>query len=84
MIKHIILISVVLCITGSLKSFEFPLILTDGGPGDSSTYLGLYMFRNAFLYQKLGYGSAITITILVYALLLSLAARRVLGGARAE
>lgn len=84
MIRHILLISVVLCITGSLKSFEFPLILTNGGPGDSSTYLGLYMFRHAFVYQNLGYGSAVTITILVYALGLTVVSRRLLGGAEAD
>lgn len=84
MIKHIVLISVVLCITGSFKSFEFPLILTNGGPGESSTYLGLYMFRQAFTYQKLGYGSAITLSILAYALIFTVISRRVLGGARAE
>ena len=84
MIRHIILISVVLCITGSFKSFEFPLILTNGGPGESSTYLGLYMFRQAFTYQNLGYGSAITLSILVYAMGLTYFSRLILGGARAQ
>jgi raffinose/stachyose/melibiose transport system permease protein len=84
MIRHIILISVVLCITGSFKSFEFPLILTNGGPGESSTYLGLYMFRQAFTYQHLGYGSAITLSILAYAMVLTYLSRLFLGGARAE
>jgi len=84
MLKHILLISMILMITGSFKSFEFPLILTDGGPGTASSFLALYMFRRAFVYQQYGYGSAITITILLYALVLTLVARKLLGGERAS
>ena len=67
-LRPVFVVAVVLMVTGSLKSFEFPLALTDGGPGHLSSYLSLYMFKTAFKYQKFGYGSAVTITILIYAL----------------
>lgn len=69
---HAIQIAIILSITGCLKSFALPLALTDGGPGVRSTYLSLYMFKTAFSYHHFGYGSAITITILIYALGLTL------------
>lgn len=70
-LRSVFVVTVVLIVTGCLKSFEFPLALTDGGPGYASSYISLYMFKTAFTYQKFGYGSAITITILIYALVVT-------------
>jgi len=70
-LRDVAVVAVILSVTGSLKSFEMPLALTDGGPGNLSAYISLYMFKTAFKYQKFGYGSAVTITILFYALLLT-------------
>lgn len=58
----------ILSVTGCLKSFALPLALTDGGPGVRSSYLSLYMFKTAFSHHRLGYASAVTTTILFYAL----------------
>lgn len=76
LMADVIGIAVVLSVTGCLKAFEMPLALTDGGPGAHSTYLSLYMFKTAFTYQKFGYGSAVTMTILAYALAFTALYRR--------
>jgi ABC-type sugar transport system permease subunit len=47
------------------------MVLTQGGPGYSSTPLVYYMYRNAFEFYKLGYASAITYVIFAILLLLS-------------
>lgn len=73
---HVIQIAVILSITGCLKSFALPLALTDGGPGVRSSYLSLYMFKTAFSHHHFGYGSAITLTILIYALGLTVILRK--------
>lgn len=39
------------------------LILTDGGPRFSTTYLSLYVYRTAFRYFRLGYASTIALAI---------------------
>ena len=39
------------------------LLLTDGGPRLSTTYLSLYMYRTAFRYFRLGYASTIALAI---------------------
>ena len=39
------------------------LLLTDGGPRLSTTYLSLYVYRTAFRYFRLGYASTIALAI---------------------
>jgi multiple sugar transport system permease protein len=41
------------------------LLVTDGGPRLATTYLPLYVYRQAFRYFRLGYASAMTITMFV-------------------
>lgn len=69
MMYEVICLSVILCFTGSLKSFDYSWIMTGGGPGVRSSYLGVYMFKAAFINTKFGVGSATTIVILMTALI---------------
>ena len=41
------------------------LLITDGGPRYATTYVPLYVYRTAFRYFRLGYASAITVTMFV-------------------
>lgn len=65
-------ICIVLCITGSLKAFEHSWIMTGGGPGVLSSYLGVYMYKTAFVNSDFGTGSAITMTIVALSLVITL------------
>jgi multiple sugar transport system permease protein len=50
-----------LAITGiiaSFKVFDLISVLTDGGPGTSTTVVAYYMYKTAFRYQRMGYASA--------------------------
>ncbi|MDN5316403.1 MAG: raffinose/stachyose/melibiose transport system permease protein [Thermoanaerobacterium sp.] len=69
MLWDVIKISIILCFTGSLKSFDYSWIMTQGGPGVSSSYLGVYMFKSAFINTKFGIGSATAIVILATSLI---------------
>ena len=60
---------VILCITGSLKSFDHPWIMTNGGPGVWSSYLGVYMYKTAFMNSDFGMGSTIAVSIVVISLI---------------
>jgi multiple sugar transport system permease protein len=46
-------------------SFVPALFLTDGGPRRATTYLPLFAYRQAFRYFKLGYASAIAVSMFV-------------------
>lgn len=65
-------ICIVLCVTGSLKAFDHSYIMTNGGPGVRSAYLGVYMYKTAFGNSDFGMGSAITITIILISLIITL------------
>jgi raffinose/stachyose/melibiose transport system permease protein len=73
---EVIQITVVLCVTGSLKSFGHPWIMTQGGPGVQSSYLTVLMFRVAFLERNFGSASAITATVVLLALAFTVVFRR--------
>lgn len=65
-------ICVVLCVTGSLKAFEHSWIMTGGGPGVRSAYLGVYMYKTAFVNSDFGSGSAVTMTIVALSLVITM------------
>lgn len=57
-----------LAITGIISSFKvFDLIsvLTQGGPGTSTTVLAYYIYKSAFQYHNMGYASAMSWVIFV-------------------
>jgi raffinose/stachyose/melibiose transport system permease protein len=68
LLRDIIGITAVLSVTGSLKAFEHSYIMTWGGPGVLSSFLGVYVYRHAFYNANFGYGSAIGVTVLLFAL----------------
>lgn len=68
LLTEIIVICVILAVTGSLKSFDHSWIITRGGPGNASSYIATLMYKKAFMEVNFGYASAITITIMIYAI----------------
>ena len=43
----------------SVKVFEQPFVMTNGGPGTATLVLYQYTWQNAFKYYEMGYASAI-------------------------
>lgn len=64
----VLLSSIIFSINGTLKIFDSVLALTNGGPGNSTTPLTLYMFQTAFSYGDYGYGSTIALLLTVICL----------------
>jgi len=62
-IRGIIVSSTILVVTGTLKAFDTPFILTNGGPGSSSELLALYMYKTAFNSMEFGYASALSLLV---------------------
>jgi raffinose/stachyose/melibiose transport system permease protein len=60
-------ICTILAVTGSLKSFDHSWVISGGGPGNASSMIATLMYKRAFKDFQFGYASAITVTILVYA-----------------
>jgi raffinose/stachyose/melibiose transport system permease protein len=69
LVKNIIKVSLLFCLTGCLKQFEHAFIMTWGGPGISSTFLTILMYKTAYLKGDLGLSASIALMIIVPALL---------------
>ncbi|MGN8644909.1 carbohydrate ABC transporter permease [Gracilibacillus sp. HCP3S3_G5_1] len=67
-IWNIILISIVLCISGSLKTFDLIYVMTSGGPANSTEVMATYMYNKTFEGLRYGYGSAISVLIFVFSI----------------
>ena len=73
--------ALIFSINGTLKVFDSVVALTNGGPGQATTPLTLYMFNNAFSYGEYGYASAVATALSILCLLITLA---VFGFARRD
>jgi len=47
----------------SLKVFDIVWVMTKGGPAESSSVLGTYLYRRAFEQQEYGYASAVAVAM---------------------
>ena len=86
MLKNTMLVCLTLCISGNMKIFDHIYVMTGGGPGNATTVMALYTYKTSFLRYKMGYGSALSIGILVLSLLVTLTVRGIFskkGGADA-
>ncbi len=66
MLAPVIFINSILAISGSFKSFDLIYAMTGGGPAHYTEVMAVYMYNTTFVYQNYGYGSAISIVIIVF------------------
>jgi ABC-type sugar transport system permease subunit len=63
----------------ALRLFDLPYVMTGGGPGTATEPVSLYAFIVLMQRLQFGYGSALSLMVFGFALLVALAAVRVLG-----
>ena len=71
LISPTILLTLIITIVGSLQVFAQIAVLTQGGPGISTTVLVYYLFQQAFLFGEFGYGSVLSIVLFLIVLALT-------------
>lgn len=69
LIRDVMITCMVLVLNGSLKAFDIPYLLTQGGPGTSSELTITYMYKAAFSDLSYGYGSAIAVFVAIESIL---------------
>jgi raffinose/stachyose/melibiose transport system permease protein len=72
LLAPILFSSFIFSINGTLKVFDTVLALTNGGPGQATTPLTLYMFTTAFSNGQYGYGSTIATALAIMCLFVTL------------
>ncbi len=68
LIKPIIAIDSVLMATGALRYFDLIYVMSNGGPNHASEVIASYMYYKSFRDMQYGYGSAISVILLVLCL----------------
>jgi multiple sugar transport system permease protein len=73
MISPTILLTAIITVVGSLQVFAQIAVLTQGGPGMSTTVLVYYLYQQAFQFHFFGYGSTLSILLFVIVAVLTFA-----------
>lgn len=77
LIKDIFLLTLTMCLTGALRGFDIPFLLTNGGPGNTTELLSTYMYKKAFPSNQYGYGSTVAVFIILESILVVFILRKI-------
>src|SRR6476646_6530119 len=74
MISPILLYNLVIALVGTFQYFTQAYVLTNGrgDPNNATLFINLDLFREAFVFNKMGYGSAIAWLLFVLVMILTL------------
>jgi multiple sugar transport system permease protein len=70
LISPTLLLTAIITVVGSLQVFAQIAVLTEGGPGTSTTVLVYYLYQQAFQFHAFGYGA--TLSVLLFVIVLAL------------
>jgi multiple sugar transport system permease protein len=73
LLRPVHFIVALVCAVAALRSFDYVMIMTFGGPYDSSTVLAYYMYEQTFVASRYGYGAAIATVLLALMSVLTVA-----------
>lgn len=73
----VLLIAIMLRFMDNFRFIDSALVLTGGGPGNSTKILPIYLFEVSFKFFKLGRGAAIALILLVVTIILGMLLVRV-------
>jgi multiple sugar transport system permease protein len=59
MVSPVILFNTIMAFIGGLQNFELPWLLTQGGPNRATEFFSIFLYRNAFIYLRMGKASAL-------------------------
>lgn len=79
MISPVIFLVIITSTISAFQVFLQPYVMTGGGPGNATLVLVLYLYQNAFLWWKMGYGSSMAWVLFVVILSLTLIQFRLAG-----
>ena len=72
LLKPVILVVLLLRTVDSFRTFDSAYVLTDGGPGDATELLSLYIYRHGFFFNNQGEAAAGALIMLLFISLISL------------
>lgn len=79
MLAPAVTVAVTLSLMGSLRVLELPLVMTNGGPVNATNTLGLEIYNGIFQNAKVGYGTAVSVLLLVLVAVAAVCTNALLG-----
>jgi raffinose/stachyose/melibiose transport system permease protein len=71
LLSPVISVQIVLAMITAFKQMETVFLTTNGGPGDSTQFVAVYLYNQAFSASNYGYANAISIMFIVFCLLIT-------------
>lgn len=71
MISPSLFFTMTMTMIGAFQVFVQPQFLTQGGPGESTNTFVLYLYRNGFVFDRLGYASALAWILFIVVMLIT-------------
>ena len=65
LLKPVIIIALVIRCMEAFKIFDMPMLLTQGGPGNATETLSIFLWRNAWVFNRVSYAAAASLLLLV-------------------
>jgi len=76
MMTPIIFYNMLMALIGAMQTFTQAFIMTSGGPNNATLFFSLYLYREAFKYQHMGYAAALSwVLFIIIAILTALVFR---------
>jgi multiple sugar transport system permease protein len=81
LLKPAILMALLFRTMDAFRVFDLVFVMTQGGPGDATNVLQFYGYKKMFAEGMIGYGSAISVTVFLLVLAVSIIYVRFIGTA---
>lgn len=72
LLKGSVKAAVIVSLVGSLKYFDLIYVMTGGGPVGATELMATYMYKNAFITFRMGYGSTVAMAMFIIVMLTSI------------
>jgi len=72
LVSPTIFFATVIALIGAFQLFDAPFIMTQGGPGDATRTIVMYLYLNGFRFLRMGYAITVSIALLLMVLVFTI------------
>ena len=72
LVRPTMMVTILFRIISAMRVYDLIVALTNGGPGGSTTTVSMYAINTYFTYGNIGYGSALSVVLLLVSVIISL------------
>lgn len=72
LIKPTMMVTILFRIISAMRIYDLIVAMTEGGPGGVTTTVSMYTISTYFTYGNIGYGSAMSVVLLIISIIISL------------